>query len=358
VRGTAIAFTGRDRIEIVEIAVPDLRPDEVLIETDLTAVSQGTDRAMVTGAYRGMDDRYPFIYGYSRVGRVTGVGHAVQGLAIGDRVFSGMAGTRLDPADGYGEQGGAYTSHGVVHETDVVRLPDHVDATTAAIGPLAAIAYQGVVTSSVHPNSRVLVAGLGAIGQFSALFSRLRGAEVWAMDPVSARRELAVRLSKVKVLDPAEDIARRIEETAWGIRPWRGRNDRPASRYEQRRWAGATGSVDVVIDATGRADAFEAYIGLLAREGCLCLQGYYAKPLTLDFHAAHMKRLTIRCPGGMDQVDYETVLRLMPPANVAQLVGMVIPIAKVSTALPDLLFRAPSHVVCAIIDWRGEPSAP
>ena len=50
---------------------------------------------------------------------------------------------------------------------------------------------------------------------------------------------------------------------------------------------------------------------LIAREGCLCLQGYYATPLTLDFHAAHLKRLAIRCPGGMDLVDYEKVLRLL-----------------------------------------------
>jgi hypothetical protein len=55
-------------------------------------------------------------------------------------------------------------------------------------------------------------------------------------------------------------------------------------------------------------------------------------------------------------VDYETALRLMPP-EAAQLVGQVIPIAEVPTALPDLLFRGPSHVVCALIDWRaGRPS--
>jgi len=120
-RGTAIAFTGVNRIEIVDISIPALHPDEVLIETELTAVSQGTDRAMVAGTYRGVQERYPFIYGYSRVGRVVDVGPAVQGLAAGDRVFVGMAGTRLDPTDGLGEQGGTYTSHGVVHQTDVVR---------------------------------------------------------------------------------------------------------------------------------------------------------------------------------------------------------------------------------------------
>src|SRR5262249_45535699 len=153
---------------------------------------------------------------------------------------------------------------------------------------------------------------------FSALLSRLRGAQVWVLDPVGERRELSVRLSEATPLDPAAgDLAAAIEETASGIRPWRGRNSAPASRHEQARWAAASAPLDVVIDATGRADAFEAYVPLLAREGCLCLQGYYATPLTLDFHAAHLKRLAVRCPGGLDLFDYETVLRLLRHVDVS-----------------------------------------
>jgi 2-desacetyl-2-hydroxyethyl bacteriochlorophyllide A dehydrogenase len=353
-RGKAIAFTARDRIDLVDIRIPVIRSDEVLVETELTAVSQGTDRAMVAGTYAGVEERYPFIYGYSRVGWVREIGNAVSGLRVGDRVFVGMGPTRLDPADGLGEQGGSYTSHAVVHASDAVRLPTDVDPIAAAIGPLAAVAYQGVVSSDIRANSRVLVAGLGAIGQFSALFSRLHGAEVWAMDPIAARRAIAVGLSGVKPLDPSEDIARRIEETAWGTRPWRGRNGPPDSRYEQARWSQARGTVDVVIDATGRPDAFDAYLPLLAREGCLCLQGYYAKPLSLNFHAAHLKRLTVRTPGGFDQVDYETVLRLLSIVDVTRLVGLTIPAEQAPEALHELLFRPQSDVVCAVIRWQAQ----
>lgn len=351
-RGNAIVFAARDRIELREITIPDLRPGEVLIETDVTAVSQGTDRAMVAGTYRGVEDHYPFIYGYSRVGRIIDKSADVANLTVGDRVFVGLAGCRLDPTDGLGEQGGAYTSLGVVHHTDVVRLPARADEATAAIAALAAIAYQGVASSGVRPNQRVLVAGLGAIGQFSALFSRLRGAQVWGMDPVAARRDLAEQLSGAIPLDPGEDLAARIEETALGTRPWPGRNGPPQAAYEQRRWAQATGAIDVVIDATGRPDAFEAYLPILVREGTLCLQGYYSKPLTLDFHAAHMKRLAIHCPGGMDQVDYETALRLVP-AGAAALIGRVIPIRSAAIDLHDLLVRGATDVVCALIDWRS-----
>src|SRR5262249_49951196 len=150
--------------ELVALSLPALRPDEVLIESEVTAVSQGTDRAMVAGAYGGVEARYPFIYGYSRVGRVTAVGDAGTSATGGDGVFVGMGGTRLDPADGFGELGGSYTSHGVVHETELVRLPGELESPTAAIAALGAIAYQGVVSAGVRPGSRVLVVGLGAIG--------------------------------------------------------------------------------------------------------------------------------------------------------------------------------------------------
>ncbi|HZO97287.1 MAG TPA: zinc-binding dehydrogenase [Gaiellaceae bacterium] len=356
-KGSAIAFTGRGVIELVEISLPQLGDEDVLVESELTAVSQGTDRAMVTGSYAGVDDRYPFVYGYSRVGRVVEVGRAVTNVAVGDRVFVGMAGTRLDPRDGLGEQGGSYASHGVVDQTEVVKLPAWVGDSVAALGAVAAIAYQGVVACDIKARSRVLVAGLGAVGQFAVIFAALRGAQVWAADPIAGRRELAARLSGAITVDPKEDVSTRVEETAWGSRPWRGRNGPPDSRYEQLRWRQAAGPLDVVIDATGRGDAIDAYLPLLTREGCLCLQGYYSTPLALDFHAAHMKRLAIRCPGGFDLVDYETVLRLTSSVDVSQLVGLEIPVADAPEMLHDLLLVNEAPPVAAVIRWRVEDEA-
>lgn len=357
--GRAIVFAGPRQIELAEVAIPDPGPEEVLIETEVTAVSQGTDRAMLGGGYAGVEERYPFVYGYSRVGRVAAVGESVTDIGLGDRVFAGMAGTRLDPADGLGDRGGGYTSSGVVHHTEAVRLPDQVGSKVAAIAALGAVAYQGVAASDIRPNARVLVVGLGAIGQFSALFAAVRGAQVWIADPVASRREMAIELAGASPLDlGAGDVESQIEDRAWGQRPWRGRNGVPRSRYEQQRWEQAAGPLDVIIDATGRPDAFDAYVPLLTREGCLCLQGYYATPLTLDFHAAHMKRLTVRCPGGLDTADYETVLRLLAGRELGGLAGLELPIADLPGALAELLFGGPTDAVAAVIRWSDGVIAP
>jgi 2-desacetyl-2-hydroxyethyl bacteriochlorophyllide A dehydrogenase len=288
------------------------------------------------------------------VGWVKDVGARVEDLAVGDRVFVGMGPSRVDPADGYGETVGAYTSLAVVDATDTVKLPKGIDSSSAAIAALGAIAYQGVARSGVGPGSRVLVVGLGAVGQFSALLSGLAGAQVWVADPVESRRDLSARMSGATPIDLEQSISDQIEATAWGHRPWPGRNDAPRSRYEQTRWASAQGAVDVVIDATGRPDAFEAYVPLIIREGTLCLQGYYAKPLTLDFHAAHMKRLNVHCPGGMDLVDYETVVQHLMTVDVSPLVGLEISISDVPEAVEQLLLAGPADVVSAVIRWQPE----
>jgi 2-desacetyl-2-hydroxyethyl bacteriochlorophyllide A dehydrogenase len=351
--GRAIIFKGIGQVELAPISIPDLQENEVLVQTLVTGISQGTDRTMLAGTYRGVQDRYPLIYGYLRVGKVLETGRSVTRVAPGDRVFAGLSGSRLEPNDGYGPSGGAYTSHGVVHETDLVRLPNDISDDLAAICGLGAVAYEGVAMSNVRPRQRTLVTGLGAIGQFSALFSVLAGAEVAAADPIDSRRDLANTLCGVTTFDPgavqlSEALTKWAPETT---RPWPGRNGVPTSGYEQLRWQQAGGPIDVAIDTTGKADLVNSYIGMMNREGTICLQGYYGGDIVFDHHAAHLKRLSFRLPGGMDLQDYETVMnhaRLRP--DLEQLVQRRIPLERVPMELQQLL-ENPTEAVGAVIDW-------
>jgi 2-desacetyl-2-hydroxyethyl bacteriochlorophyllide A dehydrogenase len=352
-KATAIIFKGVNQIELASVSVPALEHAEVLVQTVVTGVSQGTDRAMVAGSYRGVHDRYPFIYGYLRVGVVVETGPGVTHVSHGDRVFAGLSGCRLDPNNGYGSVGGAYTSHGVIHESDLVRLPDFISDDLAALSGLGAIAYQGVAMAGIGPRQRVLVVGLGAIGQFSAMFSALTGAEVAGADTIESRRALASQLFNIETFDPTK---RQLDDAVAGwepgsARPWAGRNGRPTSAYERVRWQQAGGPVDAIIDTTGKAQLVGDYIDLLAREGALCLQGYYGGEIAFDHHPAHIKRLRFHCPGGMDLADYETVLNLVRARpDLAGLVQRRIPVERAPEDLSYLLDH-PTDAVGAVIDW-------
>ncbi len=76
-KARAIIFKGIGQVELASISLPDLQENEVLVQTLVTGISQGTDRTMLAGSYRGVQDRYPLIYGYLRVGRVTETGRSV-----------------------------------------------------------------------------------------------------------------------------------------------------------------------------------------------------------------------------------------------------------------------------------------
>src|SRR5438309_8875369 len=63
---------------------------EVLVETEISALSTGTDLGNYLGdsTYVPGAPDYPRAVGYSNAGRVIGIGSEVISLQVGDRVFS------------------------------------------------------------------------------------------------------------------------------------------------------------------------------------------------------------------------------------------------------------------------------
>ena len=75
--------------------VPEPKAGEILIETEASAISAGTELAVYTGVHQWLNDptrtwpRFPFTPGYSGVGHVAALGPQVSGYAVGDRVIWG-----------------------------------------------------------------------------------------------------------------------------------------------------------------------------------------------------------------------------------------------------------------------------
>ena len=352
----AIVFAGHGRVEIRTIRVPPLRPREVRVRTEVTGVSPGTDRWMLEGRYRGVEARYPFVYGYLRVGVVEEVGGDVPTLRPGDRVFLGLSGTRLDPADGLGEEGGAYTSVAVADWTDAYRLPPDVSAEEAALAGLAAVSRRGVRLTGVREGDLVVVVGQGMIGQMAAQLCRARGSRVIAADILEERVALAGRWSADVAVNTAvhslPDVVRR-ERLAWGDPRGYGPRGPSPSVYETRRWREVDGGADVVIDAVGNSALVAQWIGLLRREGRLCLQGYFPDPLVLDYHPLHLRRATVVFPGGFDLDDYGAAVSLLREGrlHIAPLITHRLPATQAAEAF-RLLLAEPGRVLGMVLDWR------
>ncbi len=187
-----------------EYSEPPLQPDEVRIESILTAEKHGTTLAEFKGespfAHKRWDEqrqlfmpaeegrqRFPMRLGNLTVGRVVEVGAEVRSLQVGDRVYG-------------------YLPIRQTHTVKAHRVwpaPAEVsDEALVCVDP-AAVALLAVREGRFSLGDAVAVFGLGAIGLMAVRLSRLAGAGlVVGIDPVPARRDLALAYGADATLDP------------------------------------------------------------------------------------------------------------------------------------------------------------
>jgi 2-desacetyl-2-hydroxyethyl bacteriochlorophyllide A dehydrogenase len=180
--------------------IPDRpQPGEILIETEKTFISAGTELANYTAldptvSTPGSWNSYPWPSGYANVGRVVAIGEKIEGLATGDRVFtfgkhaSHHYANLLDPsaiAAQVQENGRGATSD------MVVKIPADVSSEDAAAARMAGVAITALRVSTVQAGDWVVVFGLGMVGNLAAQYFTIQGCNVIGVDPMPARRRLA-----------------------------------------------------------------------------------------------------------------------------------------------------------------------
>lgn len=196
--------------------------------------------------------------GYSASGIVQAVGEGVTGVAPGDRVAVAGAG---------------YAVHAELVTVPVnllVPVPRGLDLAPASTVALGAIALQAVRRADARIGERVLVLGLGLLGQMAARILLAGGCRVLGWDPRAARCELAARRG-VEIVS-AGDLA----AVAGGV----------AAATEGR------GADQVILAAAAGAEATDAAARATRRGGVLVLLGDV--PVVIDRAAAYERELTVR----------------------------------------------------------------
>jgi predicted dehydrogenase/threonine dehydrogenase-like Zn-dependent dehydrogenase len=197
-------------LRVVDSPEPELGPSSVLVRTEASLLSAGTERTKIQvgresliGKARRRPDQVRKVLdharreglgatvqavrsrldafsplGYSASGRVLRVGPAVDGLRPGERVACG------------GETAG----HGEVIAVPghlCVPVPEAVPAEQAAFTTLGAIAMHGFRQADLRLGERVAVVGMGLVGQLTTQIAKAAGCEVMGVDLVPWRLELA-----------------------------------------------------------------------------------------------------------------------------------------------------------------------
>src|SRR5690348_12685055 len=173
---------GKGDLRIEAAAIPDrLDPHQLLVETEITALSTGTDLGNYLGdsTYVPGAPDYPRWVGYSNVGMVRAAGSAVTRFQPGDHVFSARP----------------HQSAYIAEESDlIVRIPENVSSKNASLTYLTGLGLAALRQARYEPGENIAVIGLGVIGLSSIALAKAMGANVigLANSEIRARAALAM----------------------------------------------------------------------------------------------------------------------------------------------------------------------
>jgi len=185
-------------IELAEVPVPQVRPGCLLIKSNRSLISLGTEKMLLNFGRAGWVDKarqqpdkvkqvlqkvktdgimptvnavmnkldQPLALGYSNAGTVIAVGEGVSGYKKGDRVVSN----------------GNHAEIVCIGANLCARIPDNVDNTAASFTVVSSIALQGVRLVSPTLGESVAVIGLGLIGLITCQILLANGCRVIGFD--------------------------------------------------------------------------------------------------------------------------------------------------------------------------------
>jgi (R,R)-butanediol dehydrogenase/meso-butanediol dehydrogenase/diacetyl reductase len=215
----AAMYLGDGEIAVRELDVPELGPDEVLVEVSHCGIC-GTDLHLVLEKYAHPGS----VLGHEWSGTIVAIGGNVLGWENGARVVQnptpgcgqcracrrGRSSVclRREPANFLDVSRGAFCLYKVVPASQLLRLPDTLSTRAAALTEPTAIAIHTANLSGVAPDDRVLVTGGGPVGLLTTAVLRARGVtDITVSEPAPLRRERALAVGAARVIEPG-DLAR------------------------------------------------------------------------------------------------------------------------------------------------------
>lgn len=195
--GVSLISAGTEK-QIVDLARSSLagkamaRPD--LVRKTLQKVKQEGLLPTARKVFAKLDTPIPL--GYSLAGTIIEAGGDAGGFAVGDRVACAGAGVAN------------HAEYNAVPKNLCVRIPDGVTDEDASFVTLGAIALQGVRITQPTLGERVVVMGLGLIGQLTVQLLKANGCRVLGFDPSPDRARLAQEMGADRAI--SGDLAQAV----------------------------------------------------------------------------------------------------------------------------------------------------
>jgi 2-desacetyl-2-hydroxyethyl bacteriochlorophyllide A dehydrogenase len=262
-------FTAPHQVQVCEEVLSALPVGHVLVETIVSAVSQGTEMLIYRGQYPripvdasieglGAEFSYPLSYGYACVGRIVETGSDVSREWLDRLVFA------FQP----------HCSHFIIRPQLLIPVPEDLSPQNACFLPNTETAVNLVQDAAPILGERALVFGQGIIGLLtSALLVEFPLEKLVCVDPYTLRRQASQALGPNAVLDPTSpDFA---DQAAGLLGP----------------------GADLSIELSGSPDALNTAISLTRFSGRILIGSWYGeKQVHLNlggtFHRSRIKLIS------------------------------------------------------------------
>ena len=265
-------------------------PKDVLIETAYAGICH-SDIHTVRGEWGPIT--YPQVVGHEIVGVVTEVGQDVTLHRVGDRVGvgcmvnscrecdncrAGMENYCLNgntqtyasvDRDGTITQGG-YSTHVVVAEDFVLRVPDSIPYEAAAPLLCAGITtYSPLAHWNAGPGTKVAIVGMGGLGHLAVKIAHAMGADVTVLSQTLKKQEDGLRFGATHYYDTSD-----------------------MSTFET-----LANTFDLIINTVSAPVDLQSYLSLLRLDGTMVNVGAPAQPLPVSVFALMGNRRSYAASG-------------------------------------------------------------
>jgi len=237
---------------LVEEALPQPGPGELLLRSHCSLISPGTEKAALKRLWD--DAEFRANPGYALAGEVVAAGPDVIDFHVGDRVIS------LAPHGSY-----ALVS---AEPWVTLKIPDGLSDERATFVVLASVALHAIRRAQITLGETFTIIGAGIIGQIATQLARMDGArQVIVLDLAANRLSLARQYGADVIINPSQEDA---VERLFAVTDGEG--------------------ASLILEATGNPQVIPLAFKLAANGGRIVLTGALEEPVTLHFHEAFIRR--------------------------------------------------------------------
>lgn len=272
-------------VAIVEEAIPNAGPGEIVVQAALSGISSGTEMFLYRGTYPNLKLKkwaqwqdYPVRPGYEMVGRVVEVGPPLRAVAASAAIGSLQPGAGVVVADSDEFQVGdrvvclgTHSQYVCVPATLAAKIPDSMTDEQATLAVLGTTTLHSTRRLALEYGATVAVIGLGVVGNLALQHARLAGAvRTIALDLDARRLEMAGAVGADHIVQVGQDD--------------------PVAAVQ--RFTHGMGA-DAVVEASGAAGTLQLALDIMRDRGTVELLGWQTTDPSFMFGDLYFKEGTI-----------------------------------------------------------------